>query len=117
MSVHYFENEKIFMLQGRKSTYAFEIQKGGAICNLHWGGRVNDVIDLPTTEELVNHISTGPFSQIAADDRQEYRPFGGKSVTDPALKITFKDGTRNVFLNYVSHKIDNDTLYVVTKDP
>ena len=117
MSVQYFENEKIFMLQGRKSTYAFEIQDGGAVCNLHWGGKVNDVIDLPTTKELVNHISTGPFSQVNTDDRQEYRPFGGKSVTDPALKITFKDGTRNVFLNYVSHKIDNDTLYVVTKDP
>ena len=56
MSVQYFENEKIFMLQGRKSTYAFEIQDGGAVCNLQWGGKVNDVIDLPTTKELVNHI-------------------------------------------------------------
>ena len=71
MSVQYFENEKIFMLQGRKSTYAFEIQDGGAVCNLHWGGKVNDVIDLPTTEELVNHISTGPFSQVNTGNYQK----------------------------------------------
>lgn len=64
MSVQYFENEKIFMLQGRKSTYAFEIQDGGAVCNLHWGGKVNDVIDLPTTKELVNHISTARFHRL-----------------------------------------------------
>ena len=117
MSIQYFEKERIFMLNGKKSTYAFEIQESGAICNLFWGGRINDVIDLPTSEELIRHISTGPFSQVNIDDRQEYRPFGGKSVTDPALKVTFKDGTRNVFLNYVSHKIDKNTLSVTAKDP
>lgn len=116
MAIKFFDKEKIFMLQTKSSTYAFEIQEEGALSNLYWGEKITEVFDLPTSKQLVTHISTGPFSQINIDDRQEYRAFGGKSVSDPALKVTFKDGTRSVFLKYLSHKIEDDTLYVVLKD-
>ena len=39
MSVTCFENEKIFMLQGKTTPYAIGVTNKGWVCNLHWGGK------------------------------------------------------------------------------
>ena len=115
MAIHFYENEKIFMLQGKETSYAFQINEKGYLCHLHWGGKVSDPCDLPKIEELIQRVSmvgrkSSPMEIL------EYRPFGGASVKEPALKITFPDGTRNLFLHYKSHTIDGNILRVTTRE-
>lgn len=115
MAITYFDNEKIFMLQGKETTYAIGITDKGYVCNLHWGGKLNGVEDVPKMSDLQQRV-TMLGRRIPASEFQEYRGWGGQSVQEPGVKITFPDGTRNLFLRYVSHEINGETLKIVTKD-
>ena len=72
MSIAYFEEEKIFMLQGKETTYAIGIDKKGKVCNLHWGGKLNEVGDLPTFADLAQRV-TMLARKIPTSEFQEYR--------------------------------------------
>lgn len=116
MSITYFEQEKIFLLQGEQTTYAMTVNEEGYVCHLHWGGKVEQLCDLPALGELT-HRRSMIGRHMKQEELQEYRPFGGQSVSEPSLKITFPDGTRNLFLIYQSHEIQGEELRIVTKDP
>ena len=36
MAITYHESERIFMLQGKETTYAIQISPKDNVCNLHW---------------------------------------------------------------------------------
>lgn len=116
MSITYFDQEKIFLLQGEQTTYAMTVNEDGYVCHLHWGGKVEQLCDLPTLDELT-HRRSMIGRHMKQEELLEYRPFGGQSVAEPSLKITFPDGTRNLFLIYQSHEIQGEELRIVTKDP
>ncbi|MBR4863124.1 MAG: alpha-galactosidase [Oscillospiraceae bacterium] len=115
MAITYFENEKTFLLQTEKTAYAFCVSNEGYLCHLHWGGMVNSPADLPTLDQLSQRVTMiGRRSGIT--ELLEYRSWGGSSAKEPALKITFPDGTRNLFLVYKSHEISGDTLSVTLRE-
>jgi len=116
VAILYFEKEKTFLLQGKVSTYAFKIDDGGYVCHLYWGEKITDCADLPTPWELAKRFLSNDL-KVDVNDTQEYRGFGGKSFIEPALKVTFADGTRNVFLKYESHSINGDILKINLRDP
>ncbi len=109
MSVHYLEESKTFLLQGKETTYAIVIANDLTVAQHHWGLKITDPIDVPSRPQL-------QARGTVIDDRQEYRGFGGSSRITPALKATLPDGTRAIFLRYCSHSIENDTLKLVLKD-
>lgn len=116
MSISYFEQEKTFLIQGTASTYALCINEDGYLCHLHWGGKVTRPADLPTLQELT-HRRSMIGQRVKESEFLEYRSWGGPSVMEPSLKITFPDGTRNLFLRYLSHEINGEELRIRTADP
>ncbi len=116
MPIRYFEDEKCFLLQGKNATYAMKITEKREVCHLYWGARIDTPADLPTLDELARRFSVNEL-KIGTGDFQEYRGFGGKSTIEPALKITFPDGTRDLFLKYQSHEINGEILHITLKDP
>lgn len=116
MAIQYFENEKTFLLQTRNTSYAFCVGEKDYLLHLHWGGKVNGPEDLPTVQELAQRVTlVGRGSDRV--ELLEYRSWGGASTKEPALKITFPDGTRNLFLVYKSHSVAGDTLRVTLTEP
>ena len=116
MSITYHAEEKVFLLQTKKTSYAMTVNKDGYVCHLHWGGKVEQVEDLPTLPELT-HRRSMVGRHVPEIEFLEYRSWGGPSVMEPSLKITFADGTRSLFLVYQSHEIEGETLKIVTRDP
>lgn len=109
MAIEFFEKERIFLLQGKNSTYALSVALDKTVGHHHWGGKIIDPIDIPDRRSL-------QVRRTEADDFQEYRAFGGDSKITPALKVTFPDGARSAFLQYKSHSIDVDTLTICMTD-
>ena len=112
MSIRYFEKEKVFLLNGRESTYAFGIVNGMTF-HRHWGARVETPDELPSVKELQRRTT---WSVASPDSFQEYRAFGGDCVNEAAVNLVFADGTRSAYLRYVSHEIDGDCLRVLLRD-
>lgn len=116
MAIQYFESEKTFLLQTRNTSYAFCVGEKDYLLHLHWGGKVNGPEDLPTVQELAQRVTlVGRGSDRV--ELLEYRSWGGASTKEPALKITFPDGTRNLYLVYKSHDVNGDTLRVNLAEP
>ena len=115
MGIFYYEKEKTFILQTVNTSYAFCVGEKDYLLHLHWGGKVNGPEDLPTVPELAQRVAMiGRGSDRL--ELLEYRSWGGPSTKEPALKITFPDGTRNLYLAYSSHTVDGDMLRVVLKE-
>ena len=100
MAILFYENEKTFLLQTEKNSYAFCVSKEGYLCHLYWGGKVNEPGDLPTVDQLSQRV-TMIGRRSAITELLEYRSWGGPSVMEPSLKITFPDGTIVAFNGYV----------------
>lgn len=109
MSIIFDEKSKIFLLQGKSSTYALCIEPDGTLGHRHWGGQITEICDVPTRTML--QARNGKI-----DDNQEYRAFGGPSLITPAIKATLPDGVRAVFLKYKSHTVEGDTLKIEMQD-
>ncbi len=114
MSVEFYDKEKVFMLQTENSTYSFCINDG-TLEHLYWGAKVTELCDLPKIDDLSQRY-TVPSAFVPKDDFQEYRGWGGFSFIEPDLKVRFPDGTRNLFLQYISHIVDGDTLTILLSD-
>ena len=85
MAIEFFEQNKMFLLQTKNSTYAFCIETDRTLGHRFWGGRVFEPCDVPSRYG-VQARNTKP------DDNQEYRAFGGQSLLTPAVKVSLPDG-------------------------
>ena len=104
---------RIFRLDGGQSSYAFGIDTDGMVKPVYWGPR------LPPGEEL--HITPGnphlaSFETRTGQEAQEYPGWGGGLNTEPALKISWPDGVRDVVLKYVGHRVGRDRIDVELAD-
>jgi len=100
---------QVFRLDGREVTYAFVVNKQGELENVYWGGRL--ALDDPlTTPKEVSRL-------FELDDTpQEFAGWGGGLLNEPALKVTFKDGNRDLILHYKSHSLRKDGVDVSLED-
>jgi len=89
---------QVFRLDGGNSTYAFGVNERGELQPLYWGGRIG------------THDSVAPahsFPELASFDSpytttpEEYAGWGAGLFTEPALKVTFADGNRDLVLHFV----------------
>ena len=115
MSILYFEENRTYLLQGDNTSYAMTVNRDGWLCHLYWGKKVNSASDLPTLSDLSQRRSM-IGTKVSEDEFLEYRTWGGFSVLEPSLKVTFPDGTRSLFLIFKEHKIENDLLKITLKD-
>jgi len=107
------DTNKVFRLDGGGVTYAFGINAKGQVQALYWGGALTagDVLPQPTVTP--DHSSNEVSVTLTP---QEFAGFGGGLTTEPALKVRFPDGVRDLDLHYDSHKVTDGQLAVKLKD-
>ena len=103
----------VFRIDAAGSTYVLGINESGQLQTLYWGKRLaaSDYFGaakaIPSGSSFDLPVSTTP---------QEFVGWGGGLFVEPDLKVTFKDGNRDLVLKYVSHTAEADKLSIVMKD-
>lgn len=112
-AIRFDETTRSFELKGGSVSYVFGINERGELQTLHWGGKFGDREALPAANVGRDRSS---FEPTTATVLQEYPGWGAAFYGEPALKVGFPDGNRDLVLRYVSHSIDGQRLRVQLKD-
>jgi alpha-galactosidase len=111
--VHFDASTKVFRLDGGDSSYVFGVNSRGELEQVYWGGRLGAADKIPQAQPKPEHAS---FDGSYGNTPQEYVGWGAGLFNEPALKITFADGNRDLVLHYDSHAETANGLDVVLKD-
>src|SRR6266567_1593585 len=104
---------KVFRLDGGGASYAFGVNSRGELQQLYWGGRLGAADTFPQAQPQREWAS---FDSSYSNTPQEYAGWGAGLFMEPALKVTFADGNRDLVLHYAtSTKHDENSLDVVLK--
>jgi alpha-galactosidase len=92
------QTSQVFRLDGGNTTYAFGVNEHGELQPLYWGGRLGAHDVVPPAHSLAEVAS---FDSPYTTTPQEYAGWGAGLFTEPALKVTFADGNRDLVLHFV----------------
>jgi alpha-galactosidase len=103
---------RMFRLDGGQVTYGFGVNTAGALQSLYWGPRLasSDKLEVVTPRDLSGF---DPSSSITP---QEYPGWGGPLYTEPALKLAYPDGVRDVVLTFQSGRAEGNSIIVEMSD-
>ncbi len=104
---------KVFRLDGGNTSYVFGVNARGELQQIYWGGRLGANDAVPQARPMPEAASFDPSYSTTP---QEYAGWGSGLFVEPALKVTFADGNRDLVLHYESHAVKPDGLDVVLKD-
>jgi alpha-galactosidase len=111
--VSFDSTSKVFRLDGGGSSYVFGVNARGELQQLYWGGRLSAADKFPAARTMPEVAS---FDASYTNTPQEFAGWGGGLYMEPALKITFPDGNRDLVLHYESHTATTNGFDVVMKD-
>jgi len=112
-AVRYDTATKVFRLDGGDVSYVFGVNSRGELQQLYWGGRLGEQDSFPAAKPLREWAS---FDSSYTNTPQEYAGWGAGLFSEPALKVTFPDGNRDLVLHYDSHTENAHGFDVVLKD-
>src|SRR5580698_3186166 len=98
---------KVFRLDGGNVSYVFGVNAHGELEQLYWGGRLGATDGFPVAKPMPEMAS---FDDPYTTTPQEYAGWGAGLFVEPALKISFADGNRDLVLHYVSHRTSEHGL-------
>jgi alpha-galactosidase len=104
---------KVFRLDGGNVSYVFGVNASGELQQLYWGGRLAVSDQFP---QAVPMPAWASFDSPYTTTPQEYAGWGAGLYVEPALKITFADGNRDLVLHYDSYDKTENGFDVVLKD-
>ena len=104
---------KVFRIDGEDVTYIFGVNELDQLQPIYWGRRLSTADPFPPTH---THAGNASFDLPLATTPQEFSGWGAGLYVEPALKVTYPDGNRDLVLHYLSHKIDGDSLTIRLKD-
>jgi alpha-galactosidase len=105
---------EIFRLDGGNSTYAFGVNERGDLQPLYWGGRLGAHDSIPPAHSFPEMAS---FDSPATTTPQEYAGWGAGLFTEPALKVSFADGNRDLVLHFFKiASSSSNSAEIVLKD-
>jgi alpha-galactosidase len=108
------QTAQVFRLDGGNSTYAFGVNERGELQTLYWGGRLGPKDKLAPAHSYMEWAS---FDSSYTTTPQEYAGWGAGLFTEPALKVSFADGNRDLVLHFVRATPDGlQSLQVLLKD-
>jgi alpha-galactosidase len=107
------QSAKVFRLDGGNTSYVFGVNSRGELQQIYWGGRIATA-DHPATPTPSREWAA--FDSSYSNTPQEYAGWGAGLFVEPALKVTFSDGNRDLILHYESHRTTADGFDVVMKD-
>ena len=109
-----FDSEsKTFRLDAGNVSYVFGINSRGELQQLYWGGRLAASDHFAQAKPMREWAS---FDGSYTNTPQEYAGWGAGLFNEPALKVTFADGNRDLVLHYESHKTTANGFDIVLKD-
>ena len=103
----------VFRIDAGETTYAFGVNERGELQTIYWGGRLSDQDTIPAPK-VAHEVAS--FDSPGTTTLQEFSGWGGGIYVEPALKVTFSDGNRDLVLHYVSQTTSKDGFVVVLKD-
>jgi alpha-galactosidase len=104
---------RVFRVDGGNASYVFGVNPRGELQQLYWGGR------LAATDRFSPAVPVpewASFDSSYTNTPQEYVGWGAGLYVEPALKVTFADGNRDLVLHYEEHTMRPDGFEVVVKD-
>ncbi|MGA3159769.1 MAG: alpha-galactosidase [Terracidiphilus sp.] len=104
---------RVFRLDGGGVSYVFEVNPRGELQQLYWGGRLAATDSFSQAVPLPEHAS---FDDSYTTTPQEFAGWGAGLFVEPALKISFADGVRDLVLHYESYTKTASGLDVALKD-
>jgi alpha-galactosidase len=107
------EQNKVFRLDGGNVTYAFGVNPQGQLQTLYWGSALAATDAFPGAAAFRENSSNETQTVVTP---YEFPGFGGGLTVEPALKVTFPDGVRDLVLRYVDHRTGEDNIVVRLKD-
>jgi len=107
------ESGKVFRFDGGGSSYVFGVNAEGQLQTLYWGAALGAGDRLPAA--VIAEGNSSNEVPIAVTP-YEYAGFGGGLTTEPALKVRFPDGVRDLDLRYAGHQLRGGQLVVQLKD-
>ena len=112
-AVRFDAGTKVFRLDGGGASYVFGVNPRGELQELYWGGRLGANDKVPQARPKQGWAS---FDTSYSNTPQEYAGWGAGLFMEPALKVTFGDGNRDLVLHYDSHTATTNGVDVVLKD-
>jgi alpha-galactosidase len=112
-AVRFDAGAKVFRLDGGGATYVFGVNTRGELQQLYWGGKLGVKDDFPKARPAREWAS---FDSSYTNTPQEYAGWGAGLFNEPALKVSFADGNRDLVLHYDSHAETANGFDVVLKD-
>jgi alpha-galactosidase len=103
----------MFRIDAADISYALGVNEKGELQTLYWGKRLRPGDPIPPAH---TEGGTSAFDLPVNATPQEFAGWGGGLVVVPDLKISFPDGNRDLVLQYLSHKIAENTLTILLKD-
>jgi alpha-galactosidase len=104
---------RVFRLDGGGTSYIFGVNQRGELQQLYWGGRLGAADVYPAAEPMPESAS---FDSSYSNTPQEYPGWGNGLFVEPALKVSFADGNRELVLHYESHTATPNGFDIVLKD-
>jgi alpha-galactosidase len=104
---------RVFRLDGGDASYVFGVNPRGELQQLYWGGRLGEGDRLPPAVPMPEWAS---FDSSYTNTPQEYAGWGAGLFVEPALKVTFADGNRDLVLHYEGHTASPDGFEVTLRD-
>jgi alpha-galactosidase len=103
-----------FRLDGGNTTYAFGVNERGELQSLYWGGRLGALDAIPAAHSMPEMAS---FDSPYTTTPQEFASWGAGLFTEPALKVTFADGNRDLVLHFMrATPVNAQNLDIELKD-
>ena len=113
-SISYDAARHVFLLQTKHSSYAFGLASGTELVNLHWGGRLTSIDDVP--EPWETHFLHRPHNRVFLRyNRFEYPTNRAGDFLAPCLKLEQPNSLVDLKLTFVAHQIAGNHLQVELK--
>ncbi len=104
----------VFRFDGGNASYVFGVNERGELQTLYWGGRIGARDSLPAAH---SNPEAASFDSPYTTTPQEYAGWGAGLFTEPALKVSFADGNRDLVLHFVRATPNgSQSLDVLLKD-
>jgi alpha-galactosidase len=112
-AVRFSQQNRVFRIDAGEMTYAFGVNEKSELQSIYWGGRLGEEDAIPSPKAAHEVAS---FDSPGTTTLQEFSGWGAGIYVEPALKVSFPDGNRDLVLHYVSETTTKDGFAIVLKD-